>query len=367
MEEVSKKLEKESEEIERKYKAKKRVRGLLIGINVVLVGYLVFNVGYLISEKISLNNRDSSYISLYNTSKRDSQKMYDTYLISDEKGYITTDLFDYGLYGDYLHLSSNRITPSNFSSIDSTYIRRVKYFKEKLDVAYDSNNNFLFNKAYLDGGLKLSLLEDGEYFLFDDYVMETNYSDRHCAFKIRSAEMIQKTIYTLPDNNGLRKKVEVKSVDTSPCLVISVDEVETIESNYYDFVFIGDDFESYQEQIDAKYKVYHAKNLLEAYLVNSSYCFVLDDAYTDITGSNYINNSSVKKGEVYGGSSLISNQDKNDYIRELGGHLTNAGTCINEEDTSFIIAPYKSKNDVGKYTLLFNKDTSFSDILSIIK
>lgn len=365
MEEVNKKVEKESEEIERKYKAKKRVRGLLIGINVVLIGYLIFNVGSLIVDKITRN--DSNYINLYDTSKRDSQKMYDEYLLSNEEVYITTDLFDYGIYGDYLHLSRNKIIASNYSSIDSTYIRRVKYFKEKFDVAYDSNNNFLFNKNYLDGGLRLSSLSEGEYFLFDDYVMESNYSEKHCAFKIRSSEMIYKTIYTLPDNTGIRKRIDVKSIDSSPCLVISINEVESIASNYYDFVFIGDDVETYKQQIDSKYKIYHAKDLLDAYLVNSSYCFVLDDSVNSVTGSSYIKNQAVTKGELYGGSSLISNQDKNDYIRELGGYLTNAGTCVLEEETSFEIAPYKSENDIGKYTLLFNNQVSFNTILDIIK
>lgn len=365
MEEVNKKVELEAEQIERKYKAKKRVRGLLIGINVVLIGYLIFNVSSLIMDKI--NYQDDAYINLYDTSKRDSQKMYDEYLLTDDNGYITTDLFDYGIYGDYLHLSRNKITPNNYSSIDATYIRRVKFFKEKFDVAYDSNNNFLFNKSYLDGGLRISSLQSGEYFLFDDYVMESNYSAKHCAFKIRSDEMISKTIYTLPDNNGIRKKIDVRSMDSSPCLVISVNEVESIAANYYDFVFIGENVETYKQQIDSKYKIYHAKDILDAYLVNSSYCFVLDDNYTDVTGSSYIKNKNVKKDELYGGTSLIANQDNNDYIRELGGYLTSSGNCVIEEETSFITAPYKSKNDNGKYTLLFNDEVPFSNILEIIK
>ena len=70
MEEVNKKVELEAEQIERKYKAKKRVRGLLIGINVVLIGYLIFNVGSLIMDKI--NYQDDAYINLYDTSKRDN-------------------------------------------------------------------------------------------------------------------------------------------------------------------------------------------------------------------------------------------------------------------------------------------------------
>ena len=150
MEEVENKVVIDSpEEIDRKYKAKKRIRGLLIGINVVLIGYLVFDIGSLIFEKVSLNTHDDSYISLYNTSKRDSEKMYDTYLLKDEKGdYIVTELYDYGIYGDYLHLSKNRITPSNYSSVELTYSRRVKDFYEKLDVAYDSKSNFVFNKSF---------------------------------------------------------------------------------------------------------------------------------------------------------------------------------------------------------------------------
>ena len=333
------------EDIETKFLAKQRVRGLLIGINVVLAAYLLFEIGSLIYEKVSLSIHDENYINLYGTSKRDSQTLYDTYLLKDEEGnYVVEELYDYGIYGDYLHLSKNAITPGSYSSIENTYIRRVKYFDE-VHVDFDSKNNVLFNEYYLDGGLRLSSLDEGEYLLLDAYIMETNYDEKHRAFKIRSEEMIYQTIYTLPDNNGMRRKIDVKSIDSSPSLVISVTDVDELPSGYYDFVFIGEGFEEYSATIDNKYKVYHASSLLDAYKAQSTYCFVLDDTQDEVLASNYINSPLIKRGNLFGGTSSIALQDKNDYIRELGGYLLGAGSCIGpESESSFIVKPYQGKN-----------------------
>ena len=76
----------------------------------------------------------------------------------------------------------------------------------------------------------------------------------------------------------------------------------------------------------------------------------------------------ITRDNLFGGTSTIALQDRNDYIRELGGYLLGAGSCIGPEcESSFIIKPYQEKNDIGKYTLIFNKDVSFENILEIIK
>ena len=96
--------------------------------------------------------------------------------------------------------------------------------------------------------------------------------------------------------------------------------------------------------------------------------FVLDDTQDEVLASNYINSPLIKRGNLFGGTSSIALQDKNDYIRELGGYLLGAGSCIGpESESSFIVKPYQGKNDKGKYTLVFNTEVEFSQILEIIK
>ena len=103
-EQTNESVQENIEDIETKFLAKQRVRGLLIGINVVLAAYLIFEIGSLVYSKISSSIYDENYINLYGTSKRDSETLYDTYLLKNEDGsYVTEDLYDYGIYGDYLH------------------------------------------------------------------------------------------------------------------------------------------------------------------------------------------------------------------------------------------------------------------------
>lgn len=346
------------EELLRQKRVNKRLRGLLIGVNLLLVGLLAYQ-GYLIIDEY-LTNSNEDYITLNGLNVEESKKIYDTYLNKDKDTYITKDIYDYGIYGGYLHLNEARIEPGSFSSFKNVGLYNV--FSKSITL---SSINKDVDGSILNGGIKLTSLETGDYLLINDYVVQNNINGPFNGIKIRSNLGIEKTIYTLP-SNGVRKKITLRSKDNSPCTVISVIDVENVPSSYYDFVLLCDEntFAKYKETIDSQYKIYHASSLLDAYKVDSNYALVIDEKYEQIQNSYYFKNDYSLNELIDNG--LLINQDKNDYIRELGGYLLNAGAMVNEYPSSFEIAPFKQDHDNGKLTFLINPSITIDQIINLI-
>lgn len=364
MEEVSTKVQ--EEEILRKVRSKKRIRGLLIGINALLACYLIFEMSMRIVEYVQSKTDTSDYVTLYGNSREKSEQLYEKYLKKDGDRFVSSDIYDFGIYGEYLHLSYGRIAPGQYSSFQSLYPRRIQNFTDKVDVAYQSDGNIVLDPGSLDGGLKVTNLSAGEYVLFDEYIMETNYDQLHSAVRMRSGAGIEKTIYSLPGADGYRKKVTLRSFDSSPALVLTVSEVTSLPGERYDIVLLGEGAAEYAQTIPANYKYYIADSLADAYQAQAGYAFVLDSGVDAITGSHYLKNASLSKDSLYEESADLALHDQNAYIRELGGYLTGAGSGIASDSSTFEVRPYKGEYDSGKYTLLFSAACAFSDILEII-
>lgn len=330
----------QQEELLRKVRAKKRVRGLLIFVNVLLASYLVFEVVMKTVDYVSYSLEDNEIITLNGNSKSKSLEIYDKYLVKENDAYKVEEIYDFGIYGGYLNLSKYQIEENKYSSISNVGLINVS------QTVFDNNCNKTIEKNYLNGGINLFSLAKGDYLLCQDIVTIDNINGKIIPYKIRSEKGIEKTVFSLPDENGKRTKVVVKSKDSSPSLVISVSETNTLPQDYYDFVLVGEE-NNFHQFNGYKYKI--VDNLLDAFKVKANYAFIYDDV-EDILTDKHIRNSNYD-----------DNYLNNYYFNELGGYLTFAGSCKENDKNSFVVKPYMEDHENGKLTLVI-KDHSFEEI-----
>lgn len=354
----------DEEKLLQKVRAKKRVRGLLIGINALLACYLVFEIVMKVTDYISSLNDESEIIPLNGNSKNKSLEIYDTYLLKNEHNqYITSDAYDLGIYGGYLHLSPYKMSNGHYHSFNTTSMINVSN-------QVQASVNQKTDKEFLNTGINLSLLEKGDYLIFSDYITENNFSSKHKAIKFRSEKGIEKTIYTLPNENKARKKITIKSKDSSPSLVISVNEINSLPKEYYDYVFIGDEekIDTYlsNNHISSDLKVYKTNSLLEAFKVQSNYCLILNDEQ-DVIIPSYLQIKDNLNGCVKYNDDIIINEmySFKEYFNELGGSLTDSGSCQEGIASSFITKPYLQGYDIGKFTISIPMSISLSEIAKL--
>lgn len=350
------------EDVVRKAKSKKRVRGLLIVINALLASYLVFEITSKIIHSVNnYINADGDIVLLDDKNAEESMEVYNKYVLKDE----VSSVYDYGIYGYSLHLSSSRIDEVPFSSFDALAIRNISSSQ-----SFNSNMNKVIERNYLNGGIDLSSLEVGEHLVLDTILTADSQHLAHKGVKVRSENGLNKTLYTLPDAQNQRKKIRVRSKETSPCLVISVDMVPSIPSDYYDIVLYGEETltSAYKANIPANVKVFTTNSLKDAYKVNASICLALDDTLEKPLVSQYVKGDELFiHDESYGGNSLIASQDKNKIIRELGGYLTKAGMRIKDIEETFEVAPSLGDHDNGKFVSVIPSTVTYQDIINIME
>ena len=360
MEEITNKQD--VEKTLQKVRSKKRIRGLLIFINVALCSYFVFCLVNSIIDYASSNTSETEIIPLNGNSIEKSNEIYNKYVAKDDEGnYITSDVYDFGIYGGYLSLSKGAISEGNYTSFDN--ISLINVSSDIIDVSSINHN---ISKNYLNGGIDLTTLTKGDYLVFDEIINETNIDYKHKAIKIRSEVGVEKTIYTLPDQNETRRKITIKSKDSSPSLVISVNEVTSLPSDYYDYVVIGDETQinefKQNNSLSASIKINYVNNLVDAFKSESNYCIYLSNeekmivsSYVDITNENVIKNND---------ESILEENKKvyTSYINELGGNLTFTGSCNLEDENSFITKPYLKGYDIGKFVVVSNTARTIEDI-----
>ena len=112
--------------------------------------------------------------------------------------------------------------------------------------------------------------------------------------------------------------------------------------------------------------------LVEAYLVNSTYCINTTSSEDEtIVSSSFINIEGTSNCEKIEGG-VYDTFDKDNYIRELGGYIFNAGYGANYEDeqitkASVDIMNHKLNSHAGKITLSIGNKVTFEKIKTILK
>lgn len=362
MEEDLNKEKIDEDNLAKKVRSKKRIRGLLIFINVVLASYLVFEASMKIYNFASSLNNKEDIILLNNKNKEESLKIYDQFLIKNNDQYINYEIYDIGIYGGYLHLS--------YTNMDNHFYQLKNNITSLINVTNNIYQNTFFNEEtdenYLNTGINLTKLENGDYILVNEYITSDDENNKHIALKLNNINDYEKTIYTLPNENGVRKKIVIKNKYSSPCLVISVSNINSLPQNYYDFALIGEEekVSSFTKKFD-KYKIAHCSSLIDAFKTNSNYSLILKDVEKTLVPSQIKIKDSFK--DLVSNENIVIDEYKYyEYVTELGGNLLHAGSCKEGVTSSFVVKPYLKGNDNGKYVVVINENIDQEYLSKII-
>lgn len=330
-------------------------------INIILIGLISLLCITLIFDVItSFFNfkKEGGFIYFNGYDEKQSREIYDRYLKKKGNGYDVLPVYDYGLYGHYLHLNQEKIVLPEYTSFSSLALYNID--KEIISLQ-DVNYSFDGKNNILNGGIDLFSLDEGNYLVLSSLVMNENLNGPFTGLKVVSYDF-DITIFSLPEN-GVRKKVQIQNQQSSPNLVIKVSKVSFLPSAYYDLILIGEKeaCETYRESLPDNLAVKITSSLGEAYKSNTTLAlYVGDEAFT--TSKYY--SSDINKDDVVVDDIRLLNADKNDYIRELGGYLTLGGSASSSYPSSFEIIPYQ-KYHQGKITFLVNSEVSFEKIKEI--
>lgn len=349
----------EEEELQRKIRQKKRIRGCLIVANALLLCYFAYLLGDTVAKKIIEKRQviNSEIIQLNGKSSGKSKQIYEKYISS------SIDVNDIALYGKYLLTSSSRVQYDDLNYESDVWLINL------LSNPFVVENNLrktLGDK--IDEQIDLFDLEVGDYMMCKSFKTSDN---KGICYHYTGEELLEETIYSFPDENNHRKKISVKGKGSSPAIVVSVEAINLLPKNHYDFVVIGKE-EKFDIFKNTKYQVKYVDTLKEAYQVNASYAInVLD--IEGIYTSNYVSAETLKPGLIES-TSVYNKLDEDNVIRELGGYVFNAGYGVKESETTKEISnaslDIKSLNNElrsGKYTLCVNENTTLKEIVDIIK
>lgn len=341
----------------RKVRQKKRIRGCLIVLNAILLCYFSYLVIDTVVDSIVEKNRviNSEIIQLNGKSSSKSKELYDKHISS------TIDVNDFATYGKYLVTSSSRVTYQN------VHLNQEVWLADLLANPFIFNTKLKFTLGNaLNEQIDLFALKQGDYMLCESV---NTYASNGMAYHYSGEELVDITLYSFPDENNHRTKISVKGKASSPALVISVERINLLPSNNYDFVVIGNK-EEFDIFHNTNYQVKYVSSLKEAYLINASYALNLKDE-SEILSSNYVNIETSKPNLISG--SFYNQLDEDNAIRELGGYIFNAGYGVSEEETNENIS--KSSLEIkstskevrrGKFTLTVSKDTTLEQIEFLI-
>lgn len=332
---------------EKKFRNKQRskfiIRIVLIVLNIALIAYLIFEIVLLVRSIIDEKKSDeSSYITLCGKSKGESQKIFDKYNESE----ITTDINDYAIVGNKLILSKYTLKSDYKTGFNNLAI-----------------NNVCAGSGYEiigDGFIDLNSLEYGDYLVFPAYSKE----GKNSLGRFNSIKSIAETIYTMPNDKMLRKKITFKSNRATEGLVINVQNVTSLPNDYYDVVIYIEGDDKKEVKLDSKYKVKTCSSTKRDYscVYNTRATFAVTIGNSNISPSYLLSNI-----EGFTKSTLNERDlEANTFIREISGYLTSAGSCYDED--SCIVKPYVTSSHIGKLSFVVNDDNELSkNIEKILK
>ena len=347
----------EEEKLLKKKRQRRRIRGLLIVANVLLVSYFSYLLVDLIIDKVKENEQviNGDLIALNGKTTAKSKEIYDTYISS------SIDVNDFSLYGKYFLSSSTRTSFDSMNYEEDIWL--INLLSEPLVVG----NNLKFKLGdKLNEQLDLFSLSQGDYMICKSF---NTASKQGVCYHYTGEDLLNTTIYSFPDENNHRKKITIQGKESSPAIIISVEDINLLPTSYYDFVVIGD-----QSKFDVfkntPYQVKYVDTLKDAYLTNASYALNILEDKTGIYSSNYVETSTLKPSLIE--NSVYKNLDTDNAIRELGGYVFNAGYGVSdlevsEEISSASLEIKKTNKEVrnGKFTLSVGYEETLESILKI--
>jgi hypothetical protein len=327
---------KDENELTKKKAQKRRVIGLLIVLNALLVSY----AGYLsvasIVDAVSKNNggQVGETISILSKNEADSLRIYNKYITEKD------DILDVATYGRYL-LTSNARVSYNLEN-DTSSVRLLNLTEIENDDASSTKITTLGTK--LNEQIDLFSLTPGDYIFASEMT-----SEGYKALHYTGDEYYEDVLYSFPKEDGTRTKITIKGKASSPALVVNVNKQEaSLPADYYDLVILKDDTINIDWFSQTSLKIKEVNSLTDAYKAKASYALNIVSG-NDIVSSNYLNDAYTKPNKILVGS--LSGLDEDDAIRELGGHVFNAGYGESTSQASKDVYKVKSSSHIGKYTL----------------
>lgn len=328
----------EAKEKPRNHTFGKVITGMIAG---ALLGVAVYSVCMrIVYDSLSAHSANS-FILLDGMNHNQTSKTLSRFGKDMQKG-----IKDYGMIGTKLFLSQSRITPAtveNSSFLNESYTD-IGLYDILHSTKKDVSTNFSNGKDYLD----LSYLSEGNYLIYPfqgDGTFEKD-SDYHF-FSIAQSEAIYETVYTLPDENGERKRITLQNNASSPYTIIKVKECgDALPSDVYDFVLFYKQYEGTVLKVtspeslmklqtmaenltnDYHFKVKVCSTLEEAVNTTASYSFAVtgDSLEHPLTSFYTTFNNTEVVSDVFS-SGELKGYDSFPEIRETVGYLDQGGTC----------------------------------------
>ena len=364
-------LEKKKKELKRKIQKRNTKRFFLILLNAILASYLVYclyDTGLEFYRK-HFESDSSNIISIGGYSESRSLDIYNKVIDKDENGnFQTIEAVDFSFIGGYLNFKScNNMQKEDgtllFSSFETYTLRYIteegKYEKSN---PYTDINNYINKSIFLfDNELK-----EGDYIIYP-YAFEIN--KEQTPLKIESQKGINEVYYS-PIIDGKRRQINIKSKASSPALVITIKNIYAPEKTYNDIAILYENDEDksallsiFDEGLFSTKYIFKSQSqrqdLISLYNAKATVSLIINSG-SDIVLSHYFDISSlsnnyeipVYKNDTLSNEDSISCYDEDMFIRELGGHIFNAGSALSTSDGSTkYLSGYKNEFDMGSIAI----------------
>lgn len=362
-----------------------------------LLGTSIYAIYEVINEQAYAEEKDDSYILLNSKNFADSQAVYSKFGTADTTISNKLKIKDYALLGARLYLSESKITPSSLASSDLTSVVGTGYSDIALfSLSTESSSPSTLSTSFKNGKyyIDLSDCSEGDYLIFPitEYYDSTNNSldmAKIYPFSINSSDAINTTFYSLPSEDGTRKRISLKNNTASPYTVISVVNCgSTLPTNYYDAVIYDAQYQessdslTYQSSSSAerlsvlstiasnlevsRYKIKAVSSLVEAIEANSNISLALSNSISESRCSIYNSYGfSTLKTKTLSSNSQLGGYDFNPEIRETAGYLGLAGQAYAGIIGNDLVPSVSSK--LGKESFIINNsDSSYLETIASV-
>lgn len=347
----------DEKEFERRLLMHKRLRKLLLFINLLFALYLSVQIVKVCYKKID-SNTVPNYSHKIDNIMNDGANPYRL---------RSTPVRDFLVYGDSLNLY---YYDYEVSSTNDNYVSPTSKFVLR---NLKDNKEYIFNTSiHVDNNIMLSTLDVGTYVIF--YYENDNVDDM-----IVTHESYNKgreyTTYSLPykvNNKMVHKKIVIGASysNSFPVFTITVSEEKMLDNKRYDIAInyeAGTKCEAVAKYLKNRFaeinvNVYLNKESTSSSSKASFYKFVYDNDIKfaiDLNSENSNRMTYIHSYKSYGylsaidvsvGSEFVEENgdklDKDLFIRELGGRVTGAGIC-KEGSGTLSCAMGDRKNEMG--------------------
>lgn len=315
----------------------------------VSLGLFIYSVFLLISDSTTSSSSPDSYITLMGSNITKSKEIYSQFGNKKKK-----KAADFALIGTKFFLSETKITPSLYDGKHNSSILGEGNTNFYLYNVTSNPSKFSLGQSYFENNtyyVDLNNIEEGDYLIYSDYTNSLNKNDLN-PYSLSTDESVYYSSYSLPDENGMRKRITIRNNSSSPFLLINITNCgTTLPTKYYDAVIFftqyergeeADDFTLLEKKSDeqlkelndlaekkfskSQYKVKVATSLQDAYNTNAILSFSLSSNDEKITSLYTIGkNEKNFTTEILSDTSALRSYDANPEIREMIGYLGRAG------------------------------------------